>query len=180
MHLTVALALFCGEWLIWCVPASLALGWLGGSDRTRKAMLVAAMSGILALLVNQCIGLAWPHPRPFMIDLGHTLIPHVADSSFPSDHLTLWWAFTFSTLARPGLRRTGMALALLGLPMAWARIYLGVHFPFDMAGAAAVAACSTWLAMRTEHAYVEHCYRFASQVHRHLFGRLIASGWLRG
>jgi undecaprenyl-diphosphatase len=73
-----------------------------------------------------------------------------------------------------------MALTLLGLPMAWARIYLGVHFPFDMAGAAAVGACSAWLAVRAEPVYVELCYRFASHVHRRLFGRLIAAGWLRG
>ena len=38
---------------------------------------------------------------------------------------------------RPG------ALALLGFPIAWARIYLGVHFPFDMLEAGTVAVFST-------------------------------------
>lgn len=33
-----------------------------------------------------------------MIGLGHTLITHAADSSFPSDHLTLLWAVAFSFL----------------------------------------------------------------------------------
>jgi undecaprenyl-diphosphatase len=37
-------------------------------------MLVATAS-VAGLLINQIIGLAWSHPRPFMIGLGHTLIP---------------------------------------------------------------------------------------------------------
>ena len=46
-------------------------------------------------------------------------------------------------------------LALLGLPMAWARIYLGVHFPLDMVGAALVAVLSAWLCFREERWFVE-------------------------
>ena len=51
---------------------------------------------LVALLVNQLIGLVWQHLRPFMIGLGHSHLAHVADSSFPSDHLTLLWAVAFS------------------------------------------------------------------------------------
>jgi undecaprenyl-diphosphatase len=43
----------------------------------------------LFLLINQVIILLWQHPRPFVIGLGHTYLAHAADSSFPSDHLTL-------------------------------------------------------------------------------------------
>ena len=88
----LALAIFFAKHLIWAVPLAISIGWLRGHEGTRKAMLVATAAGVLGLLINQAIGLAWSHPRPFMIGLGHTLIPHAADSSFPSDHLTLWWA----------------------------------------------------------------------------------------
>ena len=87
--LALTLATFFAEQLIWAVPLLIGIGWLRGGEPTRKTMLVASASGLLGLLINQIIGLAWLHPRPFMIGLGHTLIPHVADSSFPSDHLTL-------------------------------------------------------------------------------------------
>ena len=140
--LVVTLATFFAEWLIWAVPILIGIGWLRGNVNTRKALLVATASGLLGLLTNQIIGLAWSHPRPFMIGLGHTLIPHVADSSFPSDHLTLWWSVAFSLLLQRGPRSVGVTLALLGLPIAWSRIYLGVHFPLDMLGAIAVAAFS--------------------------------------
>lgn len=173
------LAIFLAEWLIWLVPALIGIGWLRGNEDTRKTMLVATASGLLGLLINQIIGLAWSHPRPFMTGLGHTLIPHVADSSFPSDHLTLWWAVAFSLLLQRGRRSAGVTLALLGAPIAWARIYLGVHFPFDMLGAIAVAAFGAWLAWRAAAWYLGPSYRLATRIHHGLFGRLIALGWVR-
>jgi len=70
-------------------------------------------------------------------------------------------------------------LALLGLPIAWARIYLGGHFPLDMAGAALVAMLSSWLALREVQLYLPSTYRFAIGIHRTLFGKLIERGWVR-
>ena len=177
--MVVGLAIFLAEWLIWLVPVSISLCWLRGDAATRKTMLVASISGLLALLFAQLIGLAWMHPRPFMIGMGTTLIPHVADSSFPSDHLTLWWAVAFSLLLDAGVRRLGIALALVGVPMAWSRIYLGVHFPLDMLGAAIVAAVSAWLALAATGFYLEQLFQLASGIHRLLFSRLILIGWIR-
>lgn len=167
------------EWVIWTVPALVGLGWLRGGENARKTMLVATASGLLGLLVNQVIGMAWFHPRPFMIGLGHTFIPHVADSSFPSDHLTLWWSVAFSFLFQPGSRRVGIALTWLGIPVAWSRIYLGVHFPLDMLGAVLVAAFSAWLTLHEARWYLRPSYRLATGIHHRLFGGLIARGWVR-
>ncbi|CAD6562159.1 Undecaprenyl-diphosphatase BcrC [Paraburkholderia kirstenboschensis] len=177
--LVLTLTTFLAEWLIWIIPALIGIGWLRGNEGTRKTMLIATASGLMGLLINQLIGLAWSHPRPFMIGLGHTLIPHVADSSFPSDHLTLWWSVTLSFLLQQKLQRAGVALALLGAPIAWARIYLGVHFPLDMLGAIAVAALSAWLTLRAADWYLEPSYQLAFGIHRRLFGRLITLGWVR-
>jgi len=82
--------------------------------------------------------MVWQHPRPFMIGLGHTLIPHAADSSFPSDHATVLFAVSL-TLLLGRATVPGLAVLLAGFCVAWARIFLGVHFPLDMIGAAAVA-----------------------------------------
>ncbi|CAB3682148.1 undecaprenyl-diphosphatase [Paraburkholderia rhynchosiae] len=177
--LAVKLAVVLAERLIWAIPLLIGICWLRGSGTTRRGMLVATASGMLGLLVSQVIGLAWPHPRPFMIGLGHTLIAHVADSSFPSDHLTLWWAVGFSLLRQRRTRSAGVALALLGAPIAWARIYLGVHFPLDMLGAAVVAALSAWLTWREARWYLRPIFRLASGIHRSFLGRLIARGWVR-
>ena len=111
--------------------------------------------------------------------LGQTFIPHIADSSFPSDHLTLWWAVAFSLLLQQQYRSTGIGLALLGVPIAWGRIYLGVHFPFDMLGAISVALLSAWLTLREAHWYLGPSYRLATAIHHRLFGKLIVFGWVR-
>ena len=165
LYLTVFLA----QGLIWAVPAGMVLGWLCGNEKMRRTLLIATASGALGLCISMVIGLAWPHPRPFMLGLGHRLIPHAADASFPSDHLTLWWAVAFSLWFKR--RRLGTALALLGIPIAWARIYLGVHFPLDMLGAAVVAGFSAWFTLRQSHWYLEPLYRVALGIHRSLFGR---------
>ena len=177
--LLLAIATFFAEYAIWALPAIIGFGWLRGSEHTRKVLLEATASGLAGLLINQIIGLAWQHPRPFMIGLGHTLIPHAADFSFPSDHLTLLWAVAFSFLMHRSPRLAGIALALLGLPVAWARIYLGVHFPLDMVGAALVAVLSAWLAFREVRIYLPATYSLAINVHRVLFGKLIQIGWVR-
>lgn len=177
--LLLASATFFAEYAIWVILAIIGAGWLRGSEHTRKVLLEATASALAGLLIAQIIGWVWPHPRPFMIGLGNTLIHHAADSSFPSDHLTLLWAVAFSFLRHRRPRMAGMALALLGLPVAWARIYLGVHFPLDMAGAALVAVLSAWLAFRAAHLYLPATYKFAIGLHRILFGKLIQTGWVR-
>jgi len=182
-RLVLAVATFLAEYAIWAIPAVIFIGWLRGSEPIRKAALEATVAGLAGLLINQIIGGLWQHPRPFMIGLGHNFLSHAPDSSFPSDHLTLLWSVAFSLVTQVtqrSLRAAGTALALLGLPVAWARIYLGVHFPLDMAGAAAVAVLIAWLARQTEGLYVPPAYRLASRIHCLLFGRLIERGWVRG
>ena len=176
--LLLNIAKVCAEELIWLIPIAVLLGWLAGAEKTRKFMLQATAAAIVGMLLNQLIGLLWQHPRPFMMGLGHTFVPHVADSSFPSDHLTLLWTVAFSFMLHQRLRVAGLMLALLGIPVAWARIYVGVHFPLDMLGAAAVAALSAGLGLVTAKLYIEPAFRGATAIHRYLFAPLIRRGWI--
>jgi len=177
--MALLLAKFLADYAIFLIPIVLLFGWLRGNENSRKTMLVATVAGLAGLFINQLIGFIWLHPRPFMVGIGHTLIPHVADSSFPSDHLTLLWAVSFSFIFHQQCRSMGVLLSILGLPMAWARIYLGVHFPFDMVGAAFVAGVSTWFALRTKFWLVAPLYNIASHIHVRLFRPLILRGWVR-
>ena len=175
----LAIATFFAEYAIWLIPLAIGLSWLRGSEHTRRVLLEATAAGLAGLLINQLIGLVWQTPRPIAIGLGNTLIPHAADSSFPSDHLTLLWAVALSLLMHRRPRTAGLTLAALGLPVAWARIYLGVHFPFDMLGAASVALLSAWLAFREVEIYMPTVYRLAMAIHRVLLTKLIRAGWVR-
>ncbi|AJP47564.1 phosphoesterase [Rugosibacter aromaticivorans] len=175
----VGIANFMAEDLIWIVPVGLILGWLYGTTANRQILVAAMVSGLAGLLINQIIGWVWYHPRPFEVGIGQTLIPHVQDSSFPSDHLTFVWAIAFSLLRHEQSRLAGWALAVLGVPVAWARVYLGVHFPLDILGAVLVALSGVWLISWQEHHFIELLMRPLLRIYQTLFAGLIRRGWVR-
>ncbi|WP_018152789.1 undecaprenyl-diphosphatase [Leeia oryzae] len=175
----VGLAIFCADYLVFSIPLLLVAGWLYGSATVRRHALEAFVAGLIGLALNQLIGLFWQHPRPFMIGLGHTLIPHAADSSFPSDHMTLMCAVGLSLWLHVRTRLAGLALLLLALPVAWARIYLGVHFPLDMLGAIAVAGVSACLSRWSAPRYLDKLHRPIDQLYRLVFAGAIRAGWVK-
>ncbi|QOX80209.1 undecaprenyl-diphosphatase [Trichlorobacter lovleyi] len=176
--LTLALAKGLAEGVIWLVPLFLTVGWLWGTEQHRHSMLEATAAGLGALALNQMIALVWQHPRPFMLGLGHTYLLHAPDSSFPSDHLTLLWSVAFSLCYHRSFRYLGMLLALLGLPVAWSRVYLGVHFPLDMLGAVVTAEISSWTLRRAAPLLLFYCYQPLQTVYHNLTGPLIRRGWI--
>lgn len=133
------LAIFTAEWLVWALPLLLTYMWLSGNFKMKRAAVFAASSALVALGIGGVIGWLWPQPRPFTLPLGHLLINHTADASLPSDHLTLWWGITLGLAYSPPTRRIGLILAVVGLAPAWARIFVGVHFPADMLAAFVVS-----------------------------------------
>ena len=102
----------------------------------------AGAAAAIGLLANFLIAHFWYRPRPFVAGIGQAWIAHAPTSSFPSDHLTAQWAIAGVLLLNRRTRMWGLGLALLGLPMAWARIYLGLHYPSDMFGGMVVAIVS--------------------------------------
>lgn len=111
--------------LIYLIPLLLLGMWLWGDSTRRSQAIKACLVTLLALGANQVIGLLWQHPRPFMIGLGHAWIPHAADSSFPSDHMTVF-AGVGLTLLLDGALWFGLATLIGGL--LWDR--LGASFTF--------------------------------------------------
>ncbi|MGS0741250.1 phosphatase PAP2 family protein [Glaciimonas sp. GG7] len=176
--LILTIAIICAQQLIWLVPIVVLVGWLRGSEQIRKCMLQATVAGIIGMVLNQLISLLWEHPRPFVIGLGNNFVTHAPDSSFPSDHLTLLLAVAFSFLLHPRLRVIGLLFTLMGLPVAWARMYVGVHFPLDMLGAVVVAAVSAGLGSVTAKWYLGPVYYCATAIHRRLFALFIRRGWM--
>ncbi|MFM0220296.1 MULTISPECIES: phosphatase PAP2 family protein [Paraburkholderia] len=103
---------------------------------------------------------------------------HARDSSFPSDHVTIIWCIALTLLSGQA-RRFGLLTLLGGLAVAWARVFVGLHFPLDMVGAVAVAfaACALVAPLwRLGGTMVMHV---AVVLYRKLFAWPIALGWLR-
>jgi undecaprenyl-diphosphatase len=128
----VAFAEVAAEWVIYAAMALVAALWIWGQPE-RRGRLLATVGGVSAAIgINQILGTLWYEPRPFVIGLGHTLIQHPADNSFPSDHATFMWSLGFSLMITAAAKHWGVVVWLTGVIVAWGRVYLGVHFPVDM------------------------------------------------
>lgn len=174
----VGTALFAANYLIWLVPFVLVGMWLTGKARQRELALRACRVAMLALGANQLIGLVWQHPRPFTLGLGHTFLVHAPDSSFPSDHATVFAGVALTLLAG-GRRWLGGCTLLAGVAVAWARVFLGVHFPLDMLGAVAVTCLAYGAIAPLWHRGGNAVTLSAVGLYRLVLAQPISRGWLR-
>lgn len=138
---TVALAELAASGLIILVPFLLVGLWIWGNPARRAGLVATAIVAAAALGANQVLGLLWLEPRPFMIGLGRTLLAHPPENSFPSDHTTFMLAIGLGLLATRVAPAWGKVVVILGLLVAWARIYLGLHFPVDMLASGMIGGC---------------------------------------
>ena len=107
--------------------------WLYFIAKRKTEAIFAFYSVLVGLFISQIIGMFYFHNRPFMDNLGFQLIHHQAENSFPSDHTTFLFAIAFSYLffKLKNLAVISLLLAFLG---GIARVYVGVHYPFDIMG----------------------------------------------
>jgi undecaprenyl-diphosphatase len=140
----VLFALVAAKALILLVPLHLILIWVGGERAVRFVALSALLALVIAIAINGVVGALVYSPRPFVIGLGHTLIEHRPNSSFPSNHATVFFTYAAS-LAVYGRRTLAAWFIGIGLVVAWSRIYLGIHYPGDMLGAALVSGVAAVL-----------------------------------
>ncbi len=174
----IQVAIGIADYLIYLIPL-LVLGlWLWGDHARRSMAIKAFLVAMLSFAANQAIGMIWPHPRPFMTGIGHAWISHVADSSFPSDHMTVFSSIAL-TLLFDGAAGWGTVILFSGLCVAWARVFLGVHFPLDMVGSVAVAGAAYAITSPAWRMVADTLTRVAEKLYRTILARPIAAGWLR-
>jgi membrane-associated phospholipid phosphatase len=123
--------------------------------RTREARLLAAaawacLAPILAVAVNQPVGHLFHEARPYATHPQLlVLASRTTDFSFPSDHAVMAGA-TAAGLLLVSLRLGLLAIAA-ALLLAFARVYISAHYPWDvLAGLAfgAAVALLGWLLLR--------------------------------
>lgn len=81
-----AMIAFVAQWGL-AGPAALVLYAMVRRWRWRTDGAEAAISGLGTLALVMLSAMAFVHPRPFVQLRTVPLVPHVADNSFPSDHL---------------------------------------------------------------------------------------------
>jgi len=92
-------------------------------------------------LITEAFRFFYVHPRPFDALGIKALIPE-SGNSFPSGHATLLFALGMSVFYVN--RKWGTWLLALAAVNAIARVFVGVHWPFDVLGGAIIGILSAW------------------------------------
>ncbi len=142
------------------LPALVAAWWGArrafDAPRAVAAALWAALGTLVALAVNQPVGRAIGEKRPYDV-LHHVqvLVARSHDVALPSDHAVAVGAasaglFLVGRYAGRAARRLAAAGALVALAVGFSRVYVGVHYPGDVAaglGLGAVVSVLGWWAV---------------------------------
>ena len=143
-YATYGLVLFAGLML-----AALLLRRTGG-DRGLAAAGWSALATLIAVGLNQPLVAAFHEARPYTTHHGLlVLATHSTDPSFPSDHAVMAGA------AAAGLwlasRMLGAIAAAAAVGMAFSRVYIAAHYPWDVVAGlvfGALVALLGWFLLR--------------------------------
>jgi len=113
------------------------VGWWAARSTGDHAKVAAALwtplGALAALAINQPIVNGVREARPYRVLSSMLLLAHrSSDYSFPSDHAVMAGAVASGLFLVN--RRLGIVAALAALLMAFARVYVGVHYVSDVTG----------------------------------------------
>ena len=171
-------AIFIANDLFYIMIMLFAFFWLRGNFQVKKQIIKAFIFTCVALSISQIISHSFYHPRPFMMDVGRTLIYHSPNGSFPSDHMLIFSSIAFSYFFS-AKRSIGVILIAIAWLVAWSRVYLGVHFPLDMLGAFFLAFILNYFGLTLWNRYKMMIMPFVLKIHHSLFKPLIEKGYVK-
>ena len=125
-----------GAWI--CI---LLMGWAWWRQPSERSYVVAVFlaCGAAAILAHAIA--AWLNlPRPFMLGLSPSYIEHGSRGALPSTHAVVMFTAALLFLVRRRLRNVEIVLTVIAAVTGGARVYVGVHFPLDIAAGLMLAA----------------------------------------
>ena len=112
----------------------LLVGWWVARSRreeTTAAALWAPVGVLLAVAFNQLLVHTFREPRPYAVLSRVLILVHrSSDYAFPSDHAVMAGAVAVGLLLVD--RRLGLVAAGMAFLLAFARVYVGAHWPGDV------------------------------------------------
>ena len=171
-------AIFIANDLIYLLILIFAIMWLRGNTQIKKQILKAFIFTCLTLTISQLISHFFYSPRPFVMEVGQTLIQHKPTGSFPSNHMTIFSSIAFAYYFS-AYRQVGKLLIAVAWLVAWSRVYVGVHFPIDMFGAFFLALFVNISGLTLWNKYKEVILNFVLWIHQKIFKSLIQKGYVK-
>ena len=134
-HLLDTAMVFCASYLIYLVFAGVAacIIYLAYKKEWRSIIyFLAALA--TTFIVLKFVGILNFDHRPFMDYHLTQLVEHASGKSFPSDHTTASAGIAFGLLFFTRFKKTGAILVLVAALIGFSRIFVGIHYPFDILG----------------------------------------------
>lgn len=158
------LMIFSAESLVYLIPLALLYLWFSISTDERKSeSIFIFVTIVVSLTISYAMGQFYSHPAPYM--QYETLISEAPENSFPSQHTTVVFAFAWSFLHQ--YRRVGLVALVLAALVGVSRVYIGVHYPLDIAGAvvaALVGFALVYVARDLVMTVADHCIRIENRL----------------
>ncbi|MCO8083022.1 phosphatase PAP2 family protein [Acinetobacter lwoffii] len=155
-----------------------AIAWFRGSYEVKTGIIKAFIFTAITLLMSEVLSAVLNTPRPFVMDVGRTLIEHAPTGSFPSNHMSIFSGIAFAYYFSPQ-RDLGRILIWTAWLVAWSRVYVGVHFPIDMLGAFLMAIIVNLAGLPLWWKYENQIINFILGIHYWVFSPLIRMGWIK-
>ncbi|WP_208435221.1 undecaprenyl-diphosphatase [Bartonella phoceensis] len=143
----VLFSIFCAKFLIYIIPLHLFTLWFCGENMERRVALSICVSICMALVIGHLISLIYFHPRPFVMGLTTPLLLHRPTASFPSNH-ALTIASYMANLYFYRYKIASQFAAVCLCLICWARVFVGVHYPFDVLAGTFLGGFISWAVVR--------------------------------
>jgi undecaprenyl-diphosphatase len=142
-----------GSILAWLLI--LGLMFVFGGERTRKIAFLGFLALIIANVVVYSLKFFVAEPRPFLTLTNVDLLVHAEETySFPSGHAASSFAAAFVIGCKYKLNLKGKnynllyPLMIFAAVIGFSRIYIGVHYPYDVLVGAIIGVLSAYFILK--------------------------------
>ncbi|WP_412890067.1 undecaprenyl-diphosphatase [Bacillus sp. 1P06AnD] len=138
---------FIAQYTVYLLGLAVVIYFFSKPAKNKIMVVSIAFSLVLAEILAKIVGLFHTNNQPFA-ELAHVnkLIEKTVDNSFPSDHTILFFTvcFSFFFFGKKGRWLWVIAAFCVGI----SRIWVGVHYPFDVIVGALLGILSSYIGYR--------------------------------
>ncbi|MED4400356.1 undecaprenyl-diphosphatase [Metabacillus fastidiosus] len=133
------------EYTVFVLALIMLVYWFTRTNKNRMMVIQAIIAFIVAEIIGKTVGQFYSNYQPFaVLPNVNKLVNRAVDNSFPSDHTILFFSICFSIWLVH--KKSGWIWLILAFTVGISRIWVGVHYPFDVATGAFLGIFSAVLA----------------------------------